>query len=52
MLGPQVVEEAGIAFQVQRVVGAKVWRWEWLMSVLETLKKTIYQELSVRPGLQ
>lgn len=48
----QIVEEAEIAFQVQRMADAKAWRWERLRFVLETLKKkTIWQELSIRPGL-
>lgn len=47
----EIVKEAGIAFQVQRMADAKAQRWEWLRFVLETLKKTIWQELSIRPGL-
>lgn len=35
----QIVEEAEIAFQVQRMADAKAWRWERLRFVLETLKK-------------
>lgn len=47
----EIVKEAGIAFQVQRMADAKAQRWEWLRFVLETLKKTIWQELSIKPGL-
>lgn len=39
--GQQVGGEAGMAFQVQRVAGAKVWRREWIRSVLETPTKPV-----------
>lgn len=44
----QVGKEAGMAFHVQNT---KTWRWEWLRSVLETLRKPFWQELIIRPDL-
>lgn len=40
-----------MTFQMQRMAEAKVWRWEWFRSILETRKKPTWQELSIRFGL-